>query len=65
MFTDAGLTWEADPRRAELACSGRAWPLGGTSTERAQAEPSPAPLNQEGLERDGPEAYRRVSGRLA
>ena len=45
MYSDAGLTWEADPRHAVLG-SGRAWPSGGASTDeptKRQAERTTEP----------------------
>ena len=49
-YSDSGLTWEADPRHAELAV--------------ATDEPWP-PLDHEELELDGQKAYHSVSARLA
>ena len=52
-FSDSGLTWEADPRYAELAVA----ELGGLQATRPQTSPggakSSTPLDQEELELDG------------
>ena len=62
--SDAGLTWEADPRHAELAVAELGLQAARPQTSPGGAKPS-APLEHEELEPDGQKTYRSVSARLA
>ena len=62
--SDSGLTWEADPRHAELAVAELGLQAARSQTSPGGAKPS-APLDQEELESDGQQAYHSVSARLA
>ena len=63
-YSDSGLTWEADPRHAELAIAEV-----GQQAARPQTSPSgaklSAPLDHEELEPGGRKNYHSVSARLA
>ena len=61
---DSGLTWEADPRHAELAVAELGLQAARPQTSPGGAKPS-APLDQEELESDGQQACHSVSARLA
>ena len=51
-YSDSGLTWEADPRHAELAVAELGLQAARPQTSRGGAKPS-APLDHEELELDG------------
>ena len=63
-YSDSGLTWEADPRHAELAVAELEPQAATLQTSPGGAKPS-APLDQRELESDGQQAYHSVSARLA
>ena len=63
-YSDSGLTWEADPRHAELAVAELGPQAARPHTSPGGAKPS-APLDQEELESHGQQAYHSVSARLA
>ena len=63
-YSDSGLTWEADPRHAELALAELGLQPARPQTSPGGTKPS-APLDQEELESDGQTAYHSVSARLA
>ena len=52
VYNDSGLTWEADPRHAELAVAELGLQSARPQTSPGGAKPS-APLDQEDLELDG------------
>ena len=63
MYSDAGLTREADPRHAQLAVTEL-----GLQTTRPQTSPGAkpdAPMDQKELESDGQDAYHSAPPRLA
>ena len=62
-YSDFGLTWEADPRRAELAVAELVVQAARPQTSQGGAKPS-APLDHEELEPDGQSAYHSVSALL-
>ena len=62
--SDFGLTWEADPRHAELAVAELGLQAARPQTSPGGAKPD-ARLDQEELESDGQQAYHSVSARLA
>ena len=62
--SDSGLTWEADPRHAELAVAELGLQAARPQTSPSGAKPS-TPLDHEELELDGQKAYHSVSARLA
>ena len=64
MFSDSGLTWEADPRHAELAVAELGLQAARPQTSQGGAKPS-APLDHEELDPDGQKAYHSVPARLA
>ena len=63
-YSDSGLTWEADPRNAELAVAELGFQAARPQTSPGGAKPS-APLDHEELEPHGQKAYHSVSARLA
>ena len=63
-YSDSGLTWEADPRNAELAVAELGFQAARPQTSPDGAKPS-APLDHEELEPHGQRAYHSVSARLA
>ena len=63
-YSDSGLTWEADPRHAELAVVELGPQAVRPQTSPGRAKPS-APLDHEELEPDGQNSYHSVSARLA
>ena len=63
-YSDTGLTWEVDPRHAELAVAELGLQAARPQTSPGGATPS-APLDHEELEPDGQKAYRSVSAKLA
>ena len=63
-YSDSGLTWEADPRHAELAVAEIGPQSARPQTSSGGAKPS-APLDHEELFPDGQQAYHSVSARLA
>ena len=63
-YSDSGLTWEADPRHAELAVAEVGQQAARPQTSPSGAKPS-APLDHEELEPDGRKNYHSVSARLA
>ena len=62
--SDSGLTWEADPRHAELAEAELGHQSARPQTSPVGAKPS-TPLDHEELKPDGQKAYHSVSARLA
>ena len=62
--SDFGLTWEADPRLAELAIAELGLQAARPQTSPGGAKPN-ALLDHEELESDGQKAYRSVAARLA
>ena len=64
VYNDSGLTWEADPRHAELAVAELGRQAVRPQTSPGGAKPS-TPLNHEEVEPDGTKAYHRVPARLA
>ena len=64
VYNGSGLTWEADPRHAELAVAELGLQAARPQTSPGGAKPS-TPLDHEELELDGQEAYHSVSARLA
>ena len=62
--SDPGLTWDADPRHAELAVAELGLQASRPQTSPGGAKPS-APLDHEELEPDGQKAHHSVSARLA
>ena len=63
-YSDTGLTWEADPRHAELAAAELGLQSARPQTSPGGAKPS-TPLDHEELEPVGQKAYHSVSARLA
>ena len=63
-YSDSGLTWEADPRHAELAMAELGFKSARTQTSPGGAEPN-APLDHEELQSAWKKAYHSVSARLA
>ena len=63
-YNDSGLTWEADPRHAELAVAELGLESARPQTSPGGAKPS-RPLDHEELEPDGQKACHSVSARLA
>ena len=63
-YSDSGLTWEADPRHAELVVAELGLQAARHQTSPGGAKPS-VPLDQKELESDGQQAYHSVSARLA
>ena len=63
-YSDSGLTWEADPRHAELTVAELGLQAVRPQTSPGGAKPG-APLDHEELEPDGQEAYHSVSAELA
>ena len=63
-YNGSGLTWEADPRHAELAVAELRLQATRPQTSPGGATPS-APLDHEELELDGQKACDSVSARLA
>ena len=63
-YSDSGVTWEADPRHAELAVAELGLQAATPQTSPGGAKPS-APLDHEELESGGQQAYHSVSARLA
>ena len=64
VYNDSGLTWEADPRHAELAVAELGLQSARPQTSPDGAKPS-TPLDHEELEPDGEKAHYSVSTRLA
>ena len=64
MCSDVGLTWEADPRHAELAAAELGLQAMRPQTSAGGARPN-APLDHEELEHDGQKAHHSASARLA
>ena len=64
VYNDSALTWEADPRLAEVAVAEL-----GLQSARPQTSPGGVkprtPLDHAELEPDGQRAYHRVSARMA
>ena len=58
-YSDSGLTWEADPRHAELAVAELGLQAVRPQTSPGGAKPS-ARLDHEELEPDGQKAYHSV-----
>ena len=63
-YNDSGLTWESDPRHAELAVAELGFEAARPQTSPGGAKPS-TPLDHEELEPEGQKACHRVSPRLA
>ena len=63
-YNDSGLTWEADPRHAELAAAELGLQGARPQTTPSGAKPS-GPLYHEELDPDGQEAHHSVSARVA
>ena len=63
-YSDSGLTWEADPRHAELAVAEHGLQAARPQMSASVAKPN-APLDHEELESDQQKAYHSVSARLA
>ena len=63
-YSDSGLTWEADPRHAELAVAELGLQAARPQTSPGGAKPS-APLDHVELEPGGQKAYHSVSATLA
>ena len=64
VYNNSGLTWEADPRHAELAVAELGLQSARPQTSPGGAKPS-TPLHREELEPDEQKAYHSVSARLA
>ena len=63
-YGDSGLTWEADPRHAELAVAEMGLQEAHPLMSPGGAKPN-KPLDHEELEPDGQKAYHSVSARLS
>ena len=63
-YSDSGMTWEADPRHAELAVAELGLQAARPQTSPGCAKPN-APLDDEELELDGQKAFHSVSARLS
>ena len=64
LYSDSGLTWQADARHAELAVAELGLQAARPQTSQGGAKPN-APLHHEELELDGQKAYHSVSARLS
>ena len=63
-YSDYGLTWEADPRHAELAVAELRLQAARSQTSPGGTKPN-APLDHEEPEPDGQKAYHSVPARLS
>ena len=60
-YSDSRLTWEADPRHAELAVAELGLQVARPQTSPGGAKPS-APMDKEEVESDGQQAYHSKTG---